>query len=361
MRAYSSETELTELIYACVLGEAPWISFLERLDTVLPGAKTHLVAADSRNSSVNFNFSTNITQETLDNYNDYYAGINPWIPMVRHHPVGRGTISDDILPRRETMKTEYYNDFMRPLEARSALGVVVVKDPQKSFILSMFTSSDEPERIRPVADLMSRLSPHLGRAFRFYQQDAASRFLGESAGLLSTATVGIVLVRENRMIRFVNGEAEKMIAQRCGITFSPTGRLVFSDSGSAEKLDFLLRRDLLPHTVLTSSPEGQEGPYRYTFVRITSDGISDFLNGPSVVILIEKKREDSRMRLDALSAACGLTPAEARVAAGIAEGKTVNELAAANSVSRETVRSQLKHVYAKLGVNRQAELVRLIG
>lgn len=54
------------------------------------------------------------------------------------------------------------------------------------------------------------------------------------------------------------------------------------------------------------------------------------------------------------------TPAEARIAAAIGEGQTVEAIAAAGGVSRETVRSHLKAVLGKAGVNRQVDLVRLL-
>jgi DNA-binding CsgD family transcriptional regulator len=55
-----------------------------------------------------------------------------------------------------------------------------------------------------------------------------------------------------------------------------------------------------------------------------------------------------------------LTPAEARVARGIGEGRTIDAIALASGVSRETVRTQLAAVLAKTGLNRQAELVALL-
>jgi DNA-binding CsgD family transcriptional regulator len=53
-----------------------------------------------------------------------------------------------------------------------------------------------------------------------------------------------------------------------------------------------------------------------------------------------------------------LTPAEGRVAALVAEGKTNREVAAALYVSERTVEGHLSHVYDKLGVRSRAELAR---
>jgi len=55
-----------------------------------------------------------------------------------------------------------------------------------------------------------------------------------------------------------------------------------------------------------------------------------------------------------------LTPAEARVAHGIALGKTVDELAHEAGLAGATVRNQLKSVFSKTGVSRQADLVGIL-
>lgn len=73
--------------------------------------------------------------------------------------------------------------------------------------------------------------------------------------------------------------------------------------------------------------------------------------------------------LDAAPSACletrlelayGLTPAEARVAAQVGRGKAPKEAAAAFGTSWNTVRSQLRRVYAKTTTSGQPELARLV-
>jgi DNA-binding CsgD family transcriptional regulator/tetratricopeptide (TPR) repeat protein len=57
----------------------------------------------------------------------------------------------------------------------------------------------------------------------------------------------------------------------------------------------------------------------------------------------------------------GLTPAEQRVAALVAEGRTNREVAAALFLGERTVSSHLTHIYAKLGIRSRTELARLLG
>ena len=54
----------------------------------------------------------------------------------------------------------------------------------------------------------------------------------------------------------------------------------------------------------------------------------------------------------------GLTAAERRVAALVAEGRTNREVAAALFLGERTVASHLTHIYAKLGVRSRTELAR---
>jgi DNA-binding CsgD family transcriptional regulator len=66
----------------------------------------------------------------------------------------------------------------------------------------------------------------------------------------------------------------------------------------------------------------------------------------------ELGRIGGRTRVD------GLTPAEHRVAALVAEGRTNREVAATLFLSERTVASHLTHIYAKLGVRSRTELAR---
>jgi DNA-binding CsgD family transcriptional regulator len=56
----------------------------------------------------------------------------------------------------------------------------------------------------------------------------------------------------------------------------------------------------------------------------------------------------------------GLTPAEQRLAWGLAQGGSLKTIAAAQNVSINTLRNQLQAIYDKTGVNRQAALVSLL-
>jgi DNA-binding CsgD family transcriptional regulator len=61
-----------------------------------------------------------------------------------------------------------------------------------------------------------------------------------------------------------------------------------------------------------------------------------------------------------LSQAFGLTAAEARLASRVGTGEPISRAAEQLGISAETARSQLKSIFAKTDVHRQAELVALL-
>ena len=79
----------------------------------------------------------------------------------------------------------------------------------------------------------------------------------------------------------------------------------------------------------------------------------------ALVLIVEPGRHP---RLDPALVArpLRLTPAESQVAAWLADGKTVRDIALATGRRESTIRSHVKHMFAKHGLSRQADLVRLV-
>jgi DNA-binding CsgD family transcriptional regulator len=87
---------------------------------------------------------------------------------------------------------------------------------------------------------------------------------------------------------------------------------------------------------------------------------SDFFSAGRAILLLTDLTSPLKPDAALLSAAFGLTAAEARLAAQLGSGAGLNEASACLRVGRETARSQLKAVFAKTNTHRQADLVGLI-
>ncbi len=88
--------------------------------------------------------------------------------------------------------------------------------------------------------------------------------------------------------------------------------------------------------------------------------IHPFRNGIDMVHEPRRSRSTRRVSEASLRSRFCLTPAEAQIALGIADGETLAAVAEARGVSVSTARTQLKSVFVKTGTHRQAELVALL-
>ena len=81
---------------------------------------------------------------------------------------------------------------------------------------------------------------------------------------------------------------------------------------------------------------------------------------PSAMIVMYVEIGEFDRFCDTLQADHGLTPSEAQVAAHLAQGRSIEEIAAAKGTSANTVRTQVKQALAKTGTRRQGELIALV-
>lgn len=84
-----------------------------------------------------------------------------------------------------------------------------------------------------------------------------------------------------------------------------------------------------------------------------------FAQAVAILVLIRPSATPTS-RTPLLQALFDLSPTEASVAARIAAGRTVDEIASADAKSPDTVRNQLKSVMSKTGCSRQLDLARML-
>lgn len=80
-------------------------------------------------------------------------------------------------------------------------------------------------------------------------------------------------------------------------------------------------------------------------------------SGPAALVIVQRKTSPVDRAAKHLA---NLTPTEADLARRLLNGASIAEIASARAVATATVRSQLQSIFMKLGVRRQAELVRLL-
>jgi DNA-binding CsgD family transcriptional regulator len=350
---------LVDLIYAALLGESSWQDFLDRLCKTLPDGGSALFFHDANRRKGAFSLSGGIEPSALDAYKSYFSSLNPWMAKAAVRPVGRGVVAEQMLPRADFVRTEYYSDFARKNGIESAVGVTIIRDRGVSFMLSTATPRADPDANMAEAERLTRLAPHLRRAFKYYSRAPHDRAVTDvAAAAFSVLDIGLVMLGDGGRVRTMTPAAARMMEEGVGLTVSVTGKLRASKASVDEVIAAMADRTIEGPQVSDVVATGSRGPVRLTFIRVGKDNTAAFFEGPTVLVLIDPGRPPASSA-QAVGSAFDLTAAEHRIFAGIAAGQTLREIAEKAGISYETARVQLRGVFTKTGVNRQAELVRL--
>jgi DNA-binding CsgD family transcriptional regulator len=142
------------------------------------------------------------------------------------------------------------------------------------------------------------------------------------------------------------------------------GRLRLRDPAAQAKLSALASgADPVPSIALVLETESHQ-PLRLLAMRIdppVADTLSGKIEGGSVLVVASQFEGGVRAELlDRYTEWFGLTPAEARLAAMLAKGETLEQFAASRGVTVNAGRFLLKGIFGKTGVSKQAQLVALL-
>jgi DNA-binding CsgD family transcriptional regulator len=204
--------------------------------------------------------------------------------------------------------------------------------------------------------LVGTLMPHLKRAYRM--NAALARAHNDRATLEETLHLVpqpvLVVDREAKLI-FANGAAKQLLAAGDGIRVS-AGRVAAAHRDDQIGLAALLHplREDAPRMIVLRRP-GNKRSLLVQAVPLRADG--QWAVAGRMALLIEAEPMPAPSA-DHLAVSYGLTKAEARLWSGLAEGATLSEIAERQRTSINTLRVQLGRLFAKVGVHRQADLVR---
>jgi len=221
-------------------------------------------------------------------------------------------------------------------------------------------SANAPDSVRPILpDDGGRAMPGTVPCGSF--QIEGARYLPDLCHvILDHLGRGVILLAADGRIIDANKSARDMLAAGEALS-SKSGRLAFSDPVQDLKLQRLLSK--------TSSSKARARGFALQHRKMDGQRPLRVLISPlpessaqSVAFLAFVFRDPEEVQIipDLLRELHGLSTAEAEVASRLFAGHSVEETAQILGLSTNTIRTQLKHVFAKCGVQSQAELLHLL-
>ncbi|MBC9877383.1 helix-turn-helix transcriptional regulator [Bradyrhizobium sp. INPA01-394B] len=203
---------------------------------------------------------------------------------------------------------------------------------------------------------LDSLRPHLARAALLSCRTGLARARAMADTLQAIGLPGGLVRTSGRLISS-NQILEDMIPS---VLQDGSDRLRLSDLRADELLHAALK-DNTHHGARSIPVPGSEThpPLIVHLLPIRGAAHDFYLNAATIVIVTPVDRSKVPTA-EVLQGLFDLTPAEARIARGIAGARNTDELAKSLGVSLQTVRTQVKAVLAKTGTRRQQELISLL-
>lgn len=358
--------QLVQSIYDVTLGSESWPSVIRKISTATGGHSGLLRLVDYRRADVSFVSAYGYTQETINNYRQYFIRLDPYSDHLAAAPAGSLLQSEQVAPVALRKHTAYFNDYERPEDRTYALGCPLGREQDFLLYLGLSRGRQAGPYDDTTLQLVQHLLPHMLRSVqlqRLVGNTVEARNLSEAA--LDQLRVGVILLSSDGRICFTNQLASSL-AESFRIEFGESG-LRLPSPQTNDQLQQLIAKALNTDPLALRCPGG-DMTYSRPGLGILQFRVFGMLSRhdthltgrrPRVAIFLVRPGPP---RLDAgqLATQFQLTPAESRLAVKLAEGTTVNDAARLTGISVATARTHLRNIFAKTATSRQSELALLI-
>ena len=299
-------------------------------------------------------------------YPENYFAHDERVPRLPAMPDSRVMHVSGLYTDRELKTSPTYNEALPRAGAQNSLNVRL-DGPDGSHIVWMLANPSERGGWGSAQiEMIERLLPHIRQFVRVRQALVNAEALGASLPLLLDNTrLGVIhLDRRGRTVA-LNDRVREVLLQGDGL-YDRGGFLRARYAADDAQLKKLLAGALPAYggeavggsMTVRRSPHLPRLALHVNPVTVRQMDVS----GGRVAALVLVVDPLSRPRVDPelVSATLGLTLSESRVAAWLATGSSVRDIAVATRRQESSVRWLIRQAHDKLGISRQADLVRLV-
>lgn len=374
MASFSPDYPMIDLvgqIYDAALDHAQWPRLVRQMAATFNSKSALLRVMDRQCEQVSLTVAHGYDEQFFGPYQEHYIHMDPFNAYLMDRPAGTMCCTPQIMPMNEFTRTEYYNDYARPQDIYYAGGGFVLRDDTATAVLGFQRNKAMGAYAPEELQKMAVLATHLQRAFLLSRHVGQLQQQAQAVEqLLAQRPFGVILVNEFGKAAFLNRRAETLVRIQPQLDFSE-GRIRLSDRKAAAQLDRLVRgaidtslgRGMSAGGALRlAAPTTDVEPIVVVVTPLRLDAQATVLSGPRYCAALFLGSENERQAIDQqiLNSLYTLTPAEARLAVELANGRDLDEISQEFTITKHTARAQLKAIFHKTGCRRQAELVKLL-
>lgn len=292
---------------------------------------------------------------------------------------GKVLLGGDVMPYEQMQQAPIYRELNHPNQIDHFLISAVFDFNSPNGLptaLNFYRSDKEGAFTQDERERLSIILPHVSRAFGVMAKLREADYkVAASLAALDRLASGLLLIDASGVVAFANRSAQHMLENGDGLRLRKLantvglGDLIAEDAKSSkaisEAISATLNRDpyATPHFSNCVTVPRTSGVASYTLQFSALGERSEFGAGSGAyagIVFIADGAQEVHVDPELLQSTYGLTPAEARVALVLLESSSAQEVADKLGTSPNTVNTQIKQIYAKLGVDTRTRFVKLL-
>ncbi|TVR84338.1 MAG: LuxR family transcriptional regulator [Rhodospirillales bacterium] len=361
--------DLVSDFYGASMDGRFWPTALAKLRDALDARLCALASHDFATATGGLQHAVGVDVSLIASYGDVYLESNPW--LQREDPFrtpGAVLIGSEMVSEKLAHANDFARHWLGPQGLSHQLFAVLERQGAQISYLLVARLSDQKPFGDAEAALLRRLMPYLQRGLRAGAMLRRSQNVRQVAlDTLDLMPIGVILVSlggvplaTNRTARAVLSDREVFVVGRLGLEMIREGRRVRLRDLIAEALHAGPRNRAARTTAFSIARTSGGRPVSVLVSPVRSSGDTAGWEEPAAVVFVGDPEHAGEVDEIRLRQIYGLTGAEARVAALLANGYRLDEIAELLDVAYETIRKHLKQIFCKTGTGRQAELVRMV-
>ena len=359
-------------LHEAMLGDAHWRETSVLFDDASGTKGSHLVIVDShaRNRPEwlfdRLYFRGESREDLAREYVEDFFAIDERIPRLMQLPDRHVVHVTDLLTERELKTSPTYNDALLRSDCQNSLNLRMDGPDGLDILMGLADPTDPDGWSSDNLKMIEQLLPHIRQFVRVRHVLIRAEAHGASfTELLDNTEVGVIYLDQCGMIYEANARARAILRQGDGLADRGGFLRAWLPADDA-KLARLLARAMPKSSVAAASGSMAvtRSPVLPRFALHVNPVVVRQMDFGAcriaAIVLVVDPTSQPAIAPDLVEATLGLTEAQSRVAVALAAGSSVRDIAVATRRQESSVRWLVKQIHAKLGITRQADLVRMV-
>lgn len=355
-------------IYDATLDPALWPGILARCASFVGGTGAGLYAKDVSQKTGDLFFQDGgIPDRFVRLYFDTYVKLDPSTTTHFFAEIGRPVATADIMDYDEFRQTRFFREWAIPQNLVDHISVVLDKTATSVAMFGVFRRESDGVADVDARGRVAMLAPHVRRAV----------LIGRAIELRSAQVESLARTLDGlaAAVFLLDAEGRVVHANAAGVAMLNADDVLRANGGRASAVDpdadLALREACLAagrgDAALGSrgvalGVKSRGGEHHVAHVLpLASDTRRRAMPASASAALFVRKAEFGKVAApEAMAKAYRLTPSELRVLLAAVEAGGTSEVAEALGIGETTVKFHLRSLFTKTGVNRQADLVKIV-